>query len=129
MPRRTSALTGSGPVIIAVDNTWAAAAHWGERTRALERFIAEAEAQSRPVIIAPTAQAGKTVALKVEPPAIKRKVEPPPVKVTLRERRRMVFGGVEPREEEVSTELFGGQSEERRPRPRRSWRIWQRDAA
>ena len=40
---RERALTGTGPVIIAVDNTWAAAAHWAERTRALDRFIAEAE--------------------------------------------------------------------------------------
>ena len=30
---RERALTGSGPVIIAVDNTWAAAAHWA-RTHA-----------------------------------------------------------------------------------------------
>jgi hypothetical protein len=69
---RERALTGSGPVIIAVDNTWAAAAHWADRTRALERFIAEAEAQSRPLIIAPTAPIAKGVALKVEPPAAAR---------------------------------------------------------
>jgi hypothetical protein len=55
--------------------------------------------------------------------------EAPPVKITLRERRTH-FGGIEPAEEEVSTELFGGQSEpEAAPRPRRSWRIWQRNAA
>jgi Domain of unknown function (DUF4159)/Aerotolerance regulator N-terminal len=65
---RERALTGSGPVIIAIDNTWAAAAHWAERTRALERFIAEAEAQSRPVMLAPTASAAKSATLKVEPP-------------------------------------------------------------
>src|SRR5262245_60957198 len=69
---RESALTGSGPVVIAVDNTWAAAAHWVERTRMLERFIAEAEAQSRPLIIAPTAPQGKAPSFKVEPPAVAR---------------------------------------------------------
>jgi len=66
---RERALSGSGPVIIAVDNTWAAAAHWSERTRVLERLLAEAEAQSRPVIIAPTAATSKSARLKVEPPA------------------------------------------------------------
>ena len=69
---REKALKGSGPVIIAVDNTWAAAAQWAEHSRMLERFIAEAEAQGRPLIIAPTAPAGKTQALKVEPPAVAR---------------------------------------------------------
>ena len=69
---RENALTGSGPVIIAVDNTWAAAAHWGERTRLIERLIAEAEAQSRPVLIAPTAPAAKSATVKVEPPATAR---------------------------------------------------------
>src|SRR5262249_56258892 len=66
---RERALSGSGPVIIAVDNTWAAAAHWSERTRVLERLLAEAEAQSRPGIIAPTAATSKSPPLKVEPPA------------------------------------------------------------
>jgi hypothetical protein len=65
---RERALTGSGPVIIAIDNTWAVAAHWGERIRALERLIAEAEAQSRPLLIAPTASVAKNATLKVEPP-------------------------------------------------------------
>jgi len=65
---RERALTGSGPVIIAIDNSWAAAAHWAERSRALERFIAEAEAQSRPLIIAPTAPLAKSASFKVEPP-------------------------------------------------------------
>ena len=69
---RESALKGSGPVIVAVDNTWAAAAQWAERTRMLERIIAEAEAQSRALIIAPTAPAGKTISVKVEPPAAAR---------------------------------------------------------
>ncbi len=69
---RESALKGAGPVIIVIDNTWAAAAQWAERTRMLERFIAEAEAQGRALIIAPTAPAGKGASLKVEPPAVAR---------------------------------------------------------
>lgn len=62
-------------------------------------------------------------------PADGERPEAPPVKITLRERRTN-FGGIEPREERVSTELFGRQSEaEQAPRARRSWRIWQRNAA
>jgi Domain of unknown function (DUF4159)/Aerotolerance regulator N-terminal len=71
-PDRESALTGSGPVVIAVDNGWAAASQWGARGFMIDRLIAEAEAQGRPVLIAPTATAGKARSLKIEAPAAAR---------------------------------------------------------
>jgi hypothetical protein len=71
-PNREAALAGSGPVVLVVDNGWAAAAHWSSRTFMIERLIAEAEAQSRPVMIVPTANATKSVSLKVEAPTAAR---------------------------------------------------------
>ncbi len=71
-PNRETALAGSGPVVLVVDNGWASAAHWSSRTFMIERLIAEAEAQSRPVMIVPTATATKTVSLKVEAPSAAR---------------------------------------------------------
>jgi hypothetical protein len=71
-PDREHRLAGSGPVVIAVDNTWAAAAHWAPRTQMMERLVAEAETQNRPVLIAPTAHATKSPGLKIEAPAVAR---------------------------------------------------------
>jgi hypothetical protein len=71
-PDRDKALTGTGPVVIAVDNGWAAAAHWGVRTVMVERLITEAEGQGRPVLIVPTAITGKAYSLKIEAPATAR---------------------------------------------------------
>ena len=71
-PNREAALSGSGPVVLVVDNGWAAAAHWSQRTFMIERLIAEAEAQSRPVMIVPTANATKALSFKVEAPAAAR---------------------------------------------------------
>ena len=47
-PNRETALKGTGPVVIVVDNGWASAARFAERTRFVDRLIAEAEGQSRP---------------------------------------------------------------------------------
>jgi uncharacterized protein DUF4159/aerotolerance regulator-like protein len=71
-PNRETALTGSGPVVLVVDNGWPSAAHWSHRTFMLERLIAEAEAQSRPVMIVPTANATKSISLRVEAPSTAR---------------------------------------------------------
>jgi Domain of unknown function (DUF4159)/Aerotolerance regulator N-terminal len=68
-PNREAALTGSGPVVLVVDNGWASAAQWSARTFMMERLISEAEAQSRPVMIVPTANTTKSISLKVEAPA------------------------------------------------------------
>jgi len=67
-PNRDKALGGSGPVVLVVDNGWAGAAQWGARTFMIERLIAEAEGQSRPLLIVPTANAAKALNLKVEAP-------------------------------------------------------------
>src|SRR5262249_58193214 len=45
---------------------------WSARTEMIERLIAEAEGQSRPVLIAPTAHATKAVSLKIEAPVAAR---------------------------------------------------------
>jgi Domain of unknown function (DUF4159)/Aerotolerance regulator N-terminal len=71
-PNRETALTGSGPVVLVVDNGWSAAANWSHRTFMLERLIAEAESQSRPVMIVPTANATKSINLRVEAPSTAR---------------------------------------------------------
>ena len=67
-PNRETALKGTGPVAIVVDNTWAAAPHWAERVRMIDRLIAEAEGRSRTVVIVPTATTAKAPSLRVEPP-------------------------------------------------------------
>ena len=71
-PNSEKALSGSGPVVLVVDNGWAGAAQWGARTFMIERLIAEAEGQSRPLLIVPTANAAKSLSLKVEAPAAAR---------------------------------------------------------
>jgi hypothetical protein len=67
-PNRDTALKGSGPVAVVVDNTWAAAPHWAERVRMVERLIAEAESTSRAVVVVPTAITSKAPTLRLEPP-------------------------------------------------------------
>ncbi len=67
-PNRESAMRGTGPVVIVVDNTWAAAPNWAERVRMVDRLIAEAEGRSRAVVVVPTAITGKAPALRIEPP-------------------------------------------------------------
>lgn len=68
-PSREAALAGTGPVAIVVDNGWASASRWDGRARMIDRVIAEAEGQSRPVVIVPTASTAKTFAARVEAPA------------------------------------------------------------
>ncbi len=67
-PNRETALKGSGPVAIVVDNSWAAAAHWPERQRMIDRLIAEAEGRSRTVSVVATTITGKAPILRIEPP-------------------------------------------------------------
>jgi hypothetical protein len=71
-PNRETALTGTGPVVLIVDNGWSSAAQWPARTSMVTRLIAEAEGQSRPVMVVPTAHAGRSTAAKVEAPAAAR---------------------------------------------------------
>ncbi len=67
-PSREAALEGKGPVAILVDNGWASAAQWNERARMIEQVIGQAEGQSRPVVVVPTARAAKTLTAKIEAP-------------------------------------------------------------
>jgi Domain of unknown function (DUF4159)/Aerotolerance regulator N-terminal len=71
-PNKKTALTGQGPVVLIVDNGWAAAAQWSARSFMLERLIAEAEGQNRPVVVAPTANPTKAPTLKIEAPTAAR---------------------------------------------------------
>ncbi|MEI9900278.1 MAG: BatA domain-containing protein [Hyphomicrobium sp.] len=68
-PSSEAALGGSGPVAVVVDNGWASASHWSERARMIDRIIAEAEGQSRPVVVLPTASTAKTTSARIEAPA------------------------------------------------------------
>jgi hypothetical protein len=68
-PNRGTSIKGTGPVVLVVDNGWAAASRWGLRTRLIDRLIAEAEGQSRPVVVVPTASATKSHVIRIEAPA------------------------------------------------------------
>jgi hypothetical protein len=48
-------LSGDGPLVLVVDDGWAAAPAWEERLRALERFTARAQRDNREVILLGTA--------------------------------------------------------------------------
>jgi hypothetical protein len=48
-------LSGEGPLVLVVDDGWAAAPHWDERIAALGRFTARAQRQEREVILLGTA--------------------------------------------------------------------------
>jgi Domain of unknown function (DUF4159)/Aerotolerance regulator N-terminal len=51
-------LTGSGPVLIAVDDGWAAAANWSARQSTMRQVITQAKREDRGVIILTTAPTG-----------------------------------------------------------------------
>ncbi len=67
-PNRANSLKGQGPIVIVVDNGWGSATRFNERVRLVDRLIGEAEAQSRPVLMAQTAPAAKTQSLRIEAP-------------------------------------------------------------
>ena len=48
-------LTGDGPLVLVVDDGWAAAPGWAQRTEALERFAGRAQRQNREVVLLGTA--------------------------------------------------------------------------
>ena len=68
-PSRDASLKGTGPVLIAVDNGWASARQWKSRQDQMSQLITEAEAQSRPVVVVPTAATVKAVTARIEAPA------------------------------------------------------------
>ncbi|MBU2582496.1 MAG: DUF4159 domain-containing protein [Alphaproteobacteria bacterium] len=67
-PERQTTLSGSGPLVIAVDNGWAGAANWDDRKSMIGRLITTAETQARPVMILPTAGLGASTP-KIEAPS------------------------------------------------------------
>jgi len=67
-PERQTTLSGSGPLVIAVDNGWAGAPNWDNRKGMIDRLITTAETQSRPVMILPTAGLGAR-APRIQSPA------------------------------------------------------------
>ncbi len=71
-PSRDGALKGSGPVVLVIDNGWSAASRFNDRVGLVDRLIGEAEAQSRPVLIAQTAPPARTQTLRIEAPAAAR---------------------------------------------------------
>ena len=46
---------GDSPLVIVIDNDWAAARHWSEREQALASLIDSAEREHRPILLVPTA--------------------------------------------------------------------------
>ncbi|HEX2842911.1 DUF4159 domain-containing protein [Hyphomicrobium sp.] len=67
-PVRDRALTGTGPVVIVIDNGWSAASGWTRRTALAEHVLSEAQRQNRPAMIVDTAPATKSRTLKLETP-------------------------------------------------------------
>ncbi len=86
-PSRDAALAGKGPVAIVVDNGWASAAHWNERTRMIDRIIAEAESQNRAVVVVPTASSAKSLTARIEAPGEARSTAAALVAATFRTRQ------------------------------------------
>ncbi|MBI1245393.1 MAG: DUF4159 domain-containing protein [Alphaproteobacteria bacterium] len=77
-------LAGSGPVMLVVDDGWAAASDWRARRTAMEQFIDRAERDVRPVIVLPTAPG-----LSAEPPR--------PSKLMTAGEARTFVGALEPK--------------------------------
>ena len=54
-PNRDTALKGTGPVVVAVDNTWAAAAHWPGQGRPMLPWHCPFQGHSSPAVRSPPA--------------------------------------------------------------------------
>ncbi|MDX2257442.1 MAG: DUF4159 domain-containing protein [Hyphomicrobiaceae bacterium] len=68
-PDRNAPIPGRGPVVVVVDNGWTAGSRWAERLAVVEQVIAEAEGQSRPVAVVPTAATTRAPSVRVEAPS------------------------------------------------------------
>jgi hypothetical protein len=60
------ALPGTGPVLLVIDNGWAAAAGWPARLQAAKQIIAAAELADRPVAILATARDASNAAPQIQ---------------------------------------------------------------
>jgi hypothetical protein len=67
-PKRVAGSAGDGPLVLVVDNTWAAASKWALRTDMIASLIAEAESGGRAVIVASTAASQRAGPPKLEAP-------------------------------------------------------------
>ncbi len=68
-PREAETIKGSGPLVIVVDNGWAAGTRWADIAGVAARLISEGESANRPIVIAPTAAAAKAPVIRMESPA------------------------------------------------------------
>lgn len=68
-PARDHVLKGTGPVVLVIDNGWSAAPGWGHRKAIGERFIGEAQAENRGVMVVETAPAAKSRTVRLEAPS------------------------------------------------------------
>jgi len=68
-PARDRVMTGTGPVVVVIDNGWSAAGGWARRTALAAEILAEAQRQNRPAIVAETAPASKSRTLSLEAPS------------------------------------------------------------
>ncbi|MGH1418675.1 MAG: DUF4159 domain-containing protein [Hyphomicrobiaceae bacterium] len=68
-PTRQQALSGTGPVVLVVDNGWASAAHWQDRLAMMDRIISNAETSNKAVMVVPTAFATNKETTKIEAPS------------------------------------------------------------
>ena len=59
-------VTAPGPVVLAIDNGWSAAAHWDQRQDEAKRLIDEAEDAGRSILIVPTARDARSVPPRIE---------------------------------------------------------------
>ena len=64
-----SKLSGEGPLVLVVDNSWASATNWSTRQDKLTKLIDDAARSSRPVILIPTAQSSKNQTARVQAPS------------------------------------------------------------
>ena len=62
------ALGGSGPLLLVVDDSWAAARDWTARRDFLDGTLARAERDNRPVMLLPTAPPPEGGPVQVSPP-------------------------------------------------------------
>jgi len=63
-----AALPGGGPVVLVVDNGWAAGRDWPSRRRAMEEVVTQAGRAGRPVILVATAPPASGEPLAATPP-------------------------------------------------------------
>ncbi len=107
-PARDARLQGTGPVVIAVDNGWASAEQWKSRQDQMSQLITEAETQSRPVVIVPTAATTKAASVRIEAPADARStaaaLEPQPFAPA----RKQAIAAIEPALKELVRDGVSG---------------------